>query len=478
MMELGFQQFALTKERTIPAREWRQVDVADRYLSAPPSVPLIRILSGDRQIAWLLGWAADEQLGYLGDGAVQLAPGQCLDKFRETLCGRFVVVGQDVDGTVSIRTDAAGLFPVVFDAEQQIVASSPAVIGCYGGLRRDDAVIGNVRRMDGTTWYPFGLTPYAGIRRLLPSQILRIKRDEFDISESSPLTKTENLSVTASEIFLQVASYVKSFSSQGPLTAHLTGGFDSRMVMAATMKAGVKARYVTIRCRGAELDIHIARRLAKMSGARYETIPYIAPTAMELAEWHGRVGNCVDDAVAQLCATVRKFDDRAVTLTGVCGEVARAFYWTKHDLGAADINSSVLLRRLGFVETTLLEGEAVRWLGNFHAGERNTTILDNAYIDLRGACWAGPSMPGHLVPKPTISPFNSVSVYRAMLTMDEKYRFSQRFAMDFIGAAFPHLLSERFNAASGLWRLRFLKQEAKTLLPRSAKLAIKRLIRA
>jgi hypothetical protein len=478
-VNLEFKQFVLARTSALPMVTWRQIAFCGLYLSAPKSVPLVRILVDDELVAWLVGWAADDQGLFADDDAVKLGFGQSLEDFRECLCGRFLLVDRDGDGLVTVSTDGGGLFPVVFDQEKQIVASSPAVIGLYAHLFPDIGINTGVQRRDATVWYPFGLTPYAGIRRLLPSQALRIRQDRFDLHMRGPLQRSVKKAVTASDICDLVAGYVKAFSGGGKLTAHLTAGFDSRMVMAAVLKAGVAARYITIQGpgQGADLDVHVARRLARLSNVQHATVPFKTPTSSELSAWRERVGNCIDDAVMNLCATVVEHNDGAITLSGACGEVGRAFYWTEHDLGLSGLDAPQLVRRLGFLETPLLIDEASRWLSGFEIGMLNTLVLDNAYIDLRAACWAGPSMPGHLIPLPTITPFNSIRVYRAMLALDEEYRFAQRFPIDFIGAASSSLLSERFNAASGLSRFRFVKNEIKRIVPKSIKTALKKFIR-
>lgn len=478
-MSLDFKQFSLTKYPKQSVAGWRQIELCGFFLSVPNSVPLTHVLRQGEEIAVVVGWAATQQSLLVRDGAIELESGLSLDDFRELLCGRFLMVSYDSEGEISVSTDGAGLFPVVFDSVAQIAASSPAVVRLFKNLEMDGTITSGVKRNDRTIWYPFGVTPYAGLRRLLPSQKLSIGPDHFCASAARPLYKLESAPLTASGICGLVANYVKVFATEGQLVAHLTAGFDSRMVMAAVQRAGVRAKYLTIKGpgSGADLDVYIARRLAKSLGADHQAIQFEAPSNAELVAWQERVGYCINDSVMNLCATVRKYDDGAITLTGACGEVGRAFYWTERDLQTIGLQPSALIRRLGFLETKVLLDEAEQWLTSFEPGSRTTHILDNAYIDLRSACWAGSSMPGHQIPRPTISPFNSVQVYRAMLALDEEYRYTQSFPFDFVRAGDARLLGERFNAASGLSRLMFIKQDIKKIMPKSLKAAVKALVR-
>jgi hypothetical protein len=454
------------------------MDVFGCFLSASETVPVIPITQDGGAVAFLLGWVADRTCLLREDRPLDLA-GASIEEFRGGLCGRFVMIARQAEGHVAVSGDAGGLFPIIFDAEAGMVASSPAVIGAYKMLEFDGLVAQAVRRTDSTVWYPFGLTPYLGVKRLLPSESLSFGRGTCAVSSASLWLPAATKRVTADALCGQVAEYVTSFSTDGPLVAHLTAGYDSRMVMAAILRSGIDARFLTIGGNGSgvRIDLHVARRLTRLFGMKHETVPFEAASPAELSEWQDRVGHCIDDAVAGLCRTVKNTDSGNFTLTGACGEVGRAFYWEDGDIGATGLSPASLLRRMGFAETALLESEAEKWIRRLPEDSKTTLILDNAYIDQRLGCWAGPSLPGHLIPRPTISPFNSVSVYRAMMALDEEYRHSQQFAIDFIKSGSARLLSEGFNRVSGVARFGHLKSEVKRLLPKRFLKSIRRYVK-
>jgi hypothetical protein len=463
---LFYKNFLLSSHPLPAIDGWRQMDVFGCFLSASATVPVIRVMKDGEVVAYLLGWVADRTSLLREDRTWDLAVAT-IEEFREGLCGRFVMITPQAGAYVTVSGDAGGLFPIVFDAEGGMIASSPVVIGAYKALEFDSRVAQGVRRADSTVWYPFGLTPYMGVQRLLPSESLSFGRGTCVISSATGWLPAATKPVTAEALCTQVAEYITSFATDGSLFAHLTAGYDSRMVMAAVLRSEIDIRFMTIGAKneGARIDLYVAKRLTRLYGLGHITIPFEAASPAELSGWRERVGYCIDDAVAGLCRTVKNTDSGNFTLTGACGEVGRAFYWEDGDIGATGLSPSSLLRRLGFTETTLLESEADKWLRRFPKETKRTLILDNAYIDLRLGCWGGPSMPGHLIPRPTISPFNSVSVFRAMLALDEVYRYSQQFAIDFIKSGSPRLLSEGFNRVNGLARFRYLKSEIKSLLP-------------
>lgn len=465
-----YKQFALTIDPPSRIEGWRNIDIYGLFLCVPITVPVIHIKQYGHNIGFLIGWVADRKNLFENNQLISI-DGISIETFREGLCGRFVLISRETEEQVTVTTDAGGLFPVVFDPGAKIVASSPAVISLFRALEFDGSIINSVKRIDSSLWYPFGLTPYVGLRRLLPSEVLSFGRGCCAILSARRPIVPEFTRITAKDICVQVAEYVACFSTDGKLTSHLTAGYDSRMVMAAILKSGIDAKFITISTKdsGAKIDVHVAKRLAKKIGVEHETIIYEEPSVDEISEWLGRVGYCINDAVVGLCRTVKNNDAGRFTLTGSCGEVGRSFYWVDSDIGLIGLDPSSLIKRLGFKESSLLISEAEHWLSKFSESEKRTYILDNAYIDLRLACWAGPSMPGHLIPRPTISPFNSVSVYRSMLALDESYRYSQRFATDFISAGSINLLSEDFNQVVGMARMFYLKNEIKKILPKSMK---------
>ena len=472
-----YKQFSLTIDPPSRIEGWRNIYAFGLFLCAPITVPVIHIQQHGRKIGFLIGWVADGKNLFKDNQLISIDE-ISIDTFREGLCGRFVLISRDTEEQVTVTTDAGGLFPVVFDSDAKIVASSPAVISLFKALEFDSAISDSVKRFDTSIWYPFGLTPYVGLRRLLPSEALSFGRNCCAIL-SAPRPIVPGFSrITAQDICVQVAKYVACFSTDGELSSHLTAGYDSRMVMAAILKSGIDAKFITISAKGsgAKIDVHVAKRLAKKIGVEHEIIIYEEPFVDEVSEWLGRVGYCINDAVVSLCRTVKNNDKGRFTLTGSCGEVGRSFYWVDGDIGSLGLDPPSLIKRLGFKESSLLIAEAKKWLSRFSESEKRTYILDNAYIDLRLACWAGPSMPGHLIPKPTISPFNSMSVYRSMLALDESYRYSQKFATDFISAGSIILLSERFNQVAGIARIFYIRNEIKRLLPKSLKQKIRQYI--
>lgn len=173
-----------------------------------------------------------------------------------------------------------------------------------------------------------------------------------------------------------------------------------------------------------------------------------------------------------LTRTVQAFDSNRYVLCGLAGEVGRAFYWRSKDVGRIGLPSAELLHRVGFKETQQAIDHGERWLKPF-ADVPTPMILDQAYIDLRLGGWAGPSIYGHPISKPTLTPFNNAKVFSLMKSLPERYRLSGQFAKDFVSLGSLKLGAMPVNRPHGWHRIRYLKKEIAASLPPDAKAALK-----
>ena len=459
-------QFVISVSPMEVPMDWTQDILCGVVLNRSKYLPLIRIFSSNKLIGFVLGWFSyNDNFFYQDD---QLSLESSIDAiFYSKLGGRFLIVEQRA-GDIFIYSDPGAQLAIVYDKYARVVASAPVVMNYYKEREWDFEVATQVVRADGKTWYPFGLVPYHDLIRLLPGRKLNLASGEIlCIDYLSPSSKESPVAEIVKDIFNDVTSNIQAISETGKLSAHLTAGYDSRMVLSSILKGGIDVSFNTIRhaFKGSQLDCEIATLLAKKNNLCHRILKYSAPDEIDIDEWLQRTSYCIKDAVTQLCKTIEKYDDGSFTISGNCGEVGRAFYWQEKDIGEQDISANELLSRLGFKTSDLLLDECNNWLNELPYPLKKTSILDRAYIDIRLGCWAGPSVYGHNVSNPTISPFNRASIYKNMLSLPEQYRFTNTFAKDFIALASADLLKVPFNQAVGLRKLLYLKQELKGLLP-------------
>ena len=196
------------------------------------------------------------------------------------------------------------------------------------------------------------------------------------------------------------------------------------------------------------------------------------PSLQELDEWQQRTGECVQDTVAQLCATAKHYGRYTHEIMGTGGEATRGCYWYPGDDTKKDISALELLERFEIVPGEISLQLAQSWLDEFQ-GYRVGDILDLAYVELRLGCWAGASVYGHPVSFPSLSPFNSHMIYQRLLSLPTGYRISRQFVRDYLNLLWPELQSLPFNRAYGLSKLKYLGAEIRPLIPQEMRERIK-----
>ena len=455
---------------------WNQLVSEGVHFSRAVGLPLTTVTVKGESKAWILGWYSDTVRWGCEDSVLTLKDEQSWERKKWEMAGRFVLVERN-SGRFEIRTDAGGLMPVVFDSATAAVASSPSVIRRIRNVKANKRIVQDVQRFDATVWYPFGILPFQGMSRLLPNQALDLASFEIRLDRKAAASASLGTTELIDSISGEVARHVETIASHGPMGVHLTAGRDSRMVLAAALQSGAdfECETIAMQTAAARVDLEQAKRLAGLCDKAHRALPFVPPSDAELSAWRERTGFCVEDAVTSLCRTVVAHDVGRFTLTGTGGEVGRAFYWERQDLKSRGIEIRQLIVRMGFRPSSYLEEQAEHWIAQFPASCETVEILDAAYIDNRLCCWAGPSAVGHLLEKPTISPFNSRKIYSEMMTLPADFRWKQLFPVEFIERFMPELLSIPFNRASGLARLRDVKGEIRAILPASMKRILKRI---
>lgn len=478
-------QFLLAKTLPDDACGWRKVEYLGWWLSLAPEVPLIRVLDSTGQgIGLLLGWVLWRgRLLEDGDTIESSAQSQGLPEEYDGYGGRFIFLFAH-NGEPAAVTDPGGLMSLVYSAEHGIAASTPAAMQELSEVQRDEKIRRAFSGGKQEQWYPFGTTPYIGVQRLLPNH--RLTLSDFCSTRFFPLPEGDGLrgnpnidieSVTRS-IAQCLRTNVKALVDSGHNVAHLTGGFDSRMVLAASRDFRSRMRFQTVAVDDprTRLDCHIAGEIAREFSLEYRQLPFVPPAEGEIEQWLARTGGCIEDTVASFCTTARVYNSYCHEITGTCGESMRTAYWYAGDDQKETLSAQELMRRCEFVENDVTENLAEQWLASLPSGISVGNTLDIAYVELRLGCWAGPSMYGHDIALPSISPFNCGRYYKALLSLPESLRAENRLCHLLIQYLWPELLQFPINRARGLAKLLFLQQEIRLMLPPELRDHIKRLL--
>lgn len=474
-------QYLLNTSETSPFGHWRSRQFGSWWLHHSPDIPLVRIedTSGN-EIGLLFGWIIFRGR-LMQNGDTLISNNQCEGVANEydDLGGRFNYLYHFHD-EVGLLTDAGGLLSPVYDTKYHIVASTPTMLKQVVPLQQDGGMRAAFSAGKPEIWYPFGVTPFVGVHRLLPNHSLSLTTWQTQrLFPSSPEVLAYNAKrCNVMQVVMDIAECIKANVSAlieaGNNLVHLTAGRDTRMILAACRQHLDKCQFQTVAvdCPQARLDCHVASELGKRFELRYRQLPVMKPSLQELDEWQQRTGDCVYDTVAQLCATAKHYGRYTHEIMGTGGEAARGCYWYPGDDRKESISALELLERFEIVPGEITLQLAQSWLDGLQ-GYRVGDILDLAYVELRLGCWAGASVYGHPVSFPSLSPFNSHFIYQRLLSLPLAYRINRQFVRDYLNLLWPELQSLPFNRALGLTKLKYLGAELRPLIPQEMRERIK-----
>ena len=259
------------------------------------------------------------------------------------------------------------------------------------------------------TWYPMGLSGFRDMSVILPNH--HVDLDTWTAhrhwSGPDPLFPVRSPKFMVREIFATLRSTIAAVAKRYPIAMDLTGGHDSRMLLAAALPFTSNIEFRT-NLEHSPADGLLSESLSRFFGLKHNNAEIDA---------HDRV-----------------------LLRGYGGEVGRCFYWQKCPGGDQPPTAEHLLQGLGFPEPhEAMLTEANRWLASLPNLDRET-ILDMAYIEHR----LGTTMSHVLYNSDTkyrfaIFPLNHRGIFLRMMSLPRKYRRQQRLATEMCRLGSPLL---------------------------------------
>jgi hypothetical protein len=323
-------QFLLGPEPREVRPDWLTRPVSDGlHLSHCPTLPV----------------AATPHGLVVGDAIATVSP----DGGPDTWSGRWIVID---DG--ALRLDTGGLlgcFTRVTDAGQWVSSSLEILRRLDPELtRHEDRLERNWRIMD---WYPPPHSAVEGIARLLPSQALdvltgEVRRVDLPLPNAVADAEADAEADQAASIERVRSRLVRAIRGASALAAQdggrvwigLTGGRDSRVVLAAAAAAGIEAMtYTFIREQTSQGDRDLPPKLAASVGFQHVRIPLDVVDPARAAEFDEHTGGGFTGGPQLQYSTGGwdRVEASAVALEGGCFEMARCYYYDRlpRDLGVS-----------------------------------------------------------------------------------------------------------------------------------------------
>ncbi|RZU98371.1 asparagine synthase-related protein [Spiribacter vilamensis] len=453
------------------------------HIAAADSVPLVRILdAAGNDVGRLIGWVIDSAYLYCSDTTISLQVEESPESLYSRLAGRFVMVWRGSDGALRLREDSAGGLPAIYVPDAGVVGATVSVLDNVVNLPPDPDVEGIFSFPDRNGFLPFGLTPRRGAYRLMPNHVLDL--DSFDVTRVWPNLnpqshepvvkhgKKEGVAEAAEILRRQVGAIL----STGETIINLSGGYDSRLILAA---AKGHTEYLRAETFGEKtsLDAHLARKLASRAGINHRVLAVVPSSPTEITEWLNRSGRMMCDAVTSMGGTVAKRAPAINSMSGTGADLIQGTPFQPSDIGAPIPTSERLLSEYYLPHHPILVEAGERWISDLarHPSMDASIMLDLTRIEQRHGCWAGSAVYGHPTPMPSLQPFGGQRLYEISLGLPRDYVVNRGFYRDLIGELWPELGEIPINRGAGFGRLRYWRKEISNALPGSAKHFIKRI---
>lgn len=369
---------------------------------------------------------ADATLGALVDPtAVPSSSGDELERWVSTVlppAGRAILESSASGPRVRVATDGRAIGEVYESrgAGWAMASTSPSFLAaaCEASLDEPAVVLysqlGHFLGDD---------TPWIGVRRLGPGEIVTLQRGVV-VSAVVPAPVGESMSLAAA------TRAVVGAAGARPVELELSGGLDSRLILAAMVRADIDvSQCFTIGSPG-EADRELAVSLAEITGLRHEIVDTasiaddspasLALLAIDAGADRGWVANPIDAAPLHWVENGRS---PAAGLSGQNGEIARGFYYRGPHRGApagrrielltrwrmtanAALGLDLLRPELGHTLTSAVVDSLGEWLDNSSL-RRFLESTDDFYLRHRMTRWVGPAYGAAARRHPVVAPFFS-----------------------------------------------------------------------
>jgi asparagine synthetase B (glutamine-hydrolysing) len=244
----------------------------------------------------------------------------------------------------------------------------------------------------------------------------------------------------------------------------LSGGKDSRLVLAGLLANGIEVQTSTVSMGSAnDGDVSIARRIAELTGIRHSVRPALTEG--------GLPADRVVDVYSDTCHTLRltecmlhgfktfaprtHFRSDSVSLGGGGGEVLRGGYGhgflSPKLQPLAQVVSREIVKRFTRFAPVIRRDVLDAYRSQLHdelaetsSGLSGAQLLDRAYLDYRSSCWLAMSLRAPSLTGIVVHPACDNAVVAAAVAIDAAERSSERVTYELMRRLSPKLAALPF----------------------------------
>lgn len=437
---------------------WRSLPVGGRMLHAGAALPAAPIYDADSSlVGWLLGIAMHPEHGPLNtltipESARAAAFADVLEQHVSEMAGRYVVIVST--GRISrVYHDPVGDLPVIFDPETGLVGSALSVM-----LDRSVRLVPDMAAravLKGRRHIGFGRTLDAAARYCLPNHYLDLDTmqtvrywptDDTDFD----VTRAESEAVTT-QIIDRLRGNITALTRNFDTIMPLTGGRDSRMLLACTMPDVSDIRsFVCHRFNGvSRRDAQAGKAMADRFDLPFQQFFKKERASADLRDLRLRMGWSGHRAESRAITSMNDYPADHLVLRGQIMELLRATQW-QDEVWRKPIEPEYLVQRAGILgrdaapearATALAEMQA--WLDGLPERAR-PRAPDLAWMEFKLSHYQGSYFMG-FHRNFFINPFNDRYLIRRGAAMRPAKRKDDTVVTEIIAQAAPDLLDFPFN---------------------------------
>lgn len=348
-------------------------------------------------------------------------------------------------GKERLYLDADGSLSLVYDPDAGVAAATTGLLLDDAAYRRRfEGALYRALGVAGEGWFPSGLTAHGGIKRLLCNHYLDLKtwraHRHWPRREFTWTTHVRDHAVRIAEI---VRDTTAALLDDGRTVAALTGGNETRFLLAAYGSQRKDLDFVTVSGPATHRDVVLAKRLAAMGGLRHRLLPLVEAGPEAQAAWRYRASHGITGPNMVSHPSIAPLAGYKWFIGGLGGEIGRAFFWRPTDTEAMPLDATTIVPRFGMpVHEAVVE--ATRAWHEPIAGLNALTRLDLAYLELRMSAWAfAQEYADSAVPH--IHPMIGREAYQLMLELPPEAKRENAIITEGVKALWPELLQVPIN---------------------------------
>ncbi|WP_108788937.1 hypothetical protein [Erythrobacter sp. Alg231-14] len=431
----------------------RVVDLSARWkIALDDTIDVFPVHTQDARIGWLLGDPIDLPTGKLVNAAITLGTSHSDQSPWEEVCRRFAgswlfiaIEGANLE----LRPDASATIGTVYEPQTKRIAAYTYLLTQedYFSRLNEEGRIAN--RVDQDGWFTGGMTAHSGISRILPNHSLSTQ--DF-VQRRIPMRMPRygsDADAVLTDLLSELRVVVNAMKEARPTHIALTGGNETRVLLAAMREDAPKHSFINLQFDGAPLDRFLSKQLTEFCDLKLTILDAIEANPESKKEWLLYAGHAMSGANKDYYPSTQSLAG-GVLIGGIGGEVGRGFLWNDGLSADETISIHSIVSRLKLPPTAENLEAVEHWAGSLPDGLDAFQILDLAYLELRLGPWGFAQPRMRVVPR-SIHPLLSYNQFQRMWSLAPEMRTSNRMMIRLIELSWPELLQIPINRY-GNWR--------------------------